>query len=796
MVAYLIVAGPRFAPVAFAARVTAVLVARPELASDDLAGVVLRAAAITAAYTVAAAILRDGRLEPVGVRAFTWFVTVGSIAAPVVASAAVALVEIGLGGVPVREAADGARTQWVGDAVAISSIVPAVLLTLTRLRVGGARLGLPDHAGDRVLALGQTLALVCVPLVVYTLEEGDAVLPFLFLAVLPAVWVAASRELTAAAWGVLVVNTVVALGARARLGATAELVGVQVVMLVGALGALYIGAVRRAQLDHAADLRARETELRALVAHSPDVVIRFDRAGHAVFSSEEGHDPTTVDAIRRHLAGSWEELPLPSGPDDEPTLLEWSIRLHGEERHLRTRFVLEPGDRPAILSITSDETDLRRATEALASSTRRDPLTGLGTRQALTEHLDRLLHPSSLPDRPLQLLAIGIDHPELVAHGLDDRGAERAVVEVARRIEAQTPRGSLVARVEPHTIAVAVDRADEPGAVALAERIIEAVRAPLRTPSGELYLTASAGVASGPRPGESVSSGELLRHALIAQNLAARAGGDRVVCFRPEHRDSVERTAALVTELRRATERREFALHLQPIVDLTDEHVVGVEALVRWHHPDRGVLEPGEFLALAHTTGLLEAIEYRVLELAGEHRGALDASWDLHVNLSAERIADDRLDDHLRAAFSPTGLHRLCLEITETAALSDPDSTVPRLERLREAGVSIVLDDFGTGHSSIGRLHRLPVDKVKIDRSFVAGLPDDGDSRRIVEVVLRLTEGLGLAAIAEGVERAEQRRALLDLGCRWAQGHLFARPAPAEELLASLRTAGPGGTGP
>lgn len=791
MVAYLIVAGPRLAPVAFAARVTAVLVVRPELATDDLSGVLLRALVITAVYATAAAILRDGRLEPVGVRAFTWFVTVGAITAPLVTSAAVALVEIGVGGLSVGEAVEGARTQWVGDAVAIASIVPAILLTLTRLRLGGARLRLPDRPGDRVLALVQTLALVLIPLTVYALDEGDAVLPFLFLAVLPAVWVAASRELTTAAWGILAVNTVVALGARIRLGATTELVEVQIVMLVGALGALYIGAVRRAHLDHAAAVRARETELRALVAHSPDVVIRFDHAGRVLFDSGEGHDPDTVAAIRRHLAGSWEDLPLPAAPGAEPTLLEWSVRLHGEEHHLRTRFVPEPGDRPRILSITSDETELRRATEALATSIRRDPLTGLATRQALLEHLARLLHPSSPAEGPLQVIAVGIDHPELVAHGLDDRRAERAVVEVARRLEAASPRSALLARVEPHTIAVVLDRADEPVATALAQRLVDAVRPVLRTPTGDLYLTASAGLACGPRPGEQTTPAELLRHALIAQNLAGRAGGGRVVRFRPEHRDRVERTAALVTELRRATERRELVLHLQPIVDLADEHVVGVEALVRWHHPERGVLEPGEFLALAQTTGLLETIEHQVLELAGAHRGVIDASWDLHVNLSAERLADDGLDDRLRTAFASTGLHRLCLEITETAALDDPDATVPRLERLRAAGVSIVLDDFGTGHSSIGRLHRLPVDKVKIDRSFVTGLPHDPDSRRIVEVVLRLAEGLDLEVIAEGVERAEQRRALLELGCRRAQGHLFARPAPAEELLASFGTDAP-----
>jgi predicted signal transduction protein with EAL and GGDEF domain len=336
-------------------------------------------------------------------------------------------------------------------------------------------------------------------------------------------------------------------------------------------------------------------------------------------------------------------------------------------------------------------------------------------------------------------------------------------------------------------------------AIEIAERIIVSLRQPFRIVGKEVFIGASIGVAFD-APG--AGTDQLLRNADLAMYTAKVRGRGRSQVFEPEmHTAAVERLE-VEADLRRAIERDEFVVYYQPIVDVASGWMSGVEALVRWQHPTRGLIPPALFIPLAEETGLILEVGRKVLVAACTQT----RQWQLElgtvprlsvsVNLSVRQLSDPELLNDVSKALEVSGLppENLTLEITESAMMHDTETAVARLRELKALGVSLAVDDFGTGYSSLSYLQRFPIDSLKIDRSFVSGIDGDAEASALARAIVRLAQTLQLDAVAEGVETESQLERLRELGCRYAQGYFLALPQDAESLGDVLRTAAAGGT--
>jgi len=784
MLAFLLVAGPRLLPVALAVRITSDLILFPEVVRHQgLTVILLRSLVVATVYAWAAWVLRRSRLDHARLPQFGWFVVIGVVAAPLLVAMGVALLDVALLDVSSSDAFRAARTFWVGDAVAIASIVPFVLLSAFAVRNGRARPQLPVSVAERVEIAGQAVALVLVPIALFALERDDSLAPFLFVAIFPVIWVALRQDLVLASAGILLTNTVVAVGARVRLGADADLVQVQTVMLAAALAALYAGAVRRTTSINLADLRNREEELRSLVTHSPSLIARFDTDGHPLLVPDRRAVAGAVEdeKVVAALASNWTEM-----ADFSPGVVvdhEWELEGVDGAHALHTTAIAErdvDGSPTTILTVTSDHTELRRARREAAARDRLDARTGLPNRMALLEQLEASASPA--------VVAVTIDRVDTTLAGLSSADDDRVMVELATRLGELAGTEHHLARTSAHGFALVPARTDQ--AAALAEAMLDAVARPVTLGDEELYLTASAGIAV---PGH-------LDDAETATRLAHDAGGGRAVVYEPEMAVEAIRVRELITGMRRAVDRHELEVHYQPIVDLDDGRLLGAEALVRWQRPGHGLVGPDEFVGVAEQAGMIADIGTEVLRVVTAELTAANpttvhavgapgtsrpARFSVNVNVSSVELEQPEWSDRVLAAgreLSQAGVD-LEIELTETAVMRHPERACVVLEKVRAGGVRVVLDDFGTGFSTISWLHRLPVDSLKIDRSFVTNLPEDADCARIVGVTVSLATQLGLSITAEGVEEEEQRRTLIELGCVRGQGYLFDRPMPLTELL-------------
>ena len=335
----------------------------------------------------------------------------------------------------------------------------------------------------------------------------------------------------------------------------------------------------------------------------------------------------------------------------------------------------------------------------------------------------------------------------------------------------------------------------EDGAAAVADRVADALAEPLPLGDREVFLSASIGIALGRDP--AMAAGVLLRDADAAMYSAKERGRSRYAIFDGAMRLRGAQRLETETALRRAIERGELRLHYQPEVDLRTGRPVGVEALVRWAHPERGLVAPGEFIPVAEDTGLIVPIGEWVLREACRQARAWqwefgDQPLRMAVNLSGRQLAHEGLHDAVAGALADADLDAdlLCLEITESAVTEDPARARVTLRSLKRLGVRLAIDDFGVGFSSLGQIRQLPpVDVIKIDRSFISGLGRNREDAAIVASVISLADSLGVETIGEGVENAEQGRELRDLGCDHAQGFYFARPGPAADAAKLLAAA-------
>ncbi|MCO7219474.1 bifunctional diguanylate cyclase/phosphodiesterase [Klenkia sp. PcliD-1-E] len=425
-----------------------------------------------------------------------------------------------------------------------------------------------------------------------------------------------------------------------------------------------------------------------------------------------------------------------------------------------------------------------RTWQLAEDTARTDPLTGLGNRRLLAEATDRMLR----QDGPVSVLFCDLDGFKGVNDSRGHQFGDQLLAEVAARLGAAVRSGDLVVRLGGDEFAVLV-----PGpavhAADVARRLQTAVRVPVQLTGRPVTVTASIGVAT-TATAVRRDAEELLRHADVAMYQAKATGRDRVVTFAPGMAEAVLDRVELAEDLTAAMAAGDqLSLHYQPVVTLPDGRVHGHEALLRWRHPTRGPVPPLQFVPIAEQTGAIGALGAWVLR-----RAVTDAAAGLTggpgpsrvaVNVSAVQLADEGFVDGVAAALADSGLppHLLVLEVTESVLADDVDAVCARLQAVRDLGVAIAIDDFGTGYSSLSYLRRLPVDIVKIDRSFVTDLARGGSATTLVASILELARSLSLQVVAEGVENAGQQAALADLGCSFAQGYLFGRPAPLPERV-------------
>jgi diguanylate cyclase (GGDEF)-like protein len=444
-----------------------------------------------------------------------------------------------------------------------------------------------------------------------------------------------------------------------------------------------------------------------------------------------------------------------------------------------------------------DVTERQALEDQLRHQAFHDSLTGLANRALFANRVEHALIRCARRQEPAAVLFLDLDDFKTVNDTLGHAEGDALLGAVAERLRSCLRAGDTAARLGGDEFAVLLDElGGEDEAVGVAERILEALRSAFSLQGREIAMSASIGIASS--CGE-VGADVLLRDADVAMYMAKSSGKDRCVTFVPEmHRRIVERLS-LREDLERALETgEELHLRYHPVVDVGTGAVAGFEALVRWTHPERGLISPAEFIPIAEETGLIVALGRWVLQEAtrAARRWERDHGLGLFltVNLSGRQLAEADLAADVAGALERSALapDRLILEITESILLQDSEPVVARLEELRRLGVRLAVDDFGTGYSSLAYLRRFPVNILKIDKSFVDQVDISPEGAALTRAIVDLAEGLGLRTIAEGIERPAQAAALCALGCRLGQGFHFAPPLTApevDELLAERMSA-------
>lgn len=566
-------------------------------------------------------------------------------------------------------------------------------------------------------------------------------------------------------------------------------------------------ALERTTLAESLLRRQSEERFQTLVRNASDIILIVEASGVVQYASPSvervlGYDP-------KCLAGQDSFLLI--HPEDQPEVrsfhdqlaespgvtraIEFRMRHKRGEWHyveaIATNLLTDPTVQGVVINIR-DITERKEAEERLVYQAFHDPLTDLPNRALFMDRLHIALARAARRDEEAAILFLDLDRFKVVNDSLGHEAGDRLLVAVAQRLKTCLREGDTAARLGGDEFIILLEdvhSVDE--AVAVADRVAGELRRPFTIDHREVFVTASIGITIS-RPMQRRSL-DLLREADIAMYQAKARGKAGWAVFDAEMGTAAMKRLELETDLRRAIERHEFEVYYQPAIDLDDGRVAAMEALVRWRHPERGLVSPIEFITLCEETGLIVPLGRAVLEQActqgvqwRERYGA--GAPSVSVNLSARQVEHPAIVDDIAAILDRTGLPApmLTLEVTETFAVQDAESNRETLQRLKSLGVHLAIDDFGRGYSSLGYLKQLPVDILKIDRTFVQNLDHDPEDAAIVAAVTTLAHTLGMRVTAEGVETAQQVERIRTLGVDLGQGYFFSKPLTAELATALL----------
>ena len=451
------------------------------------------------------------------------------------------------------------------------------------------------------------------------------------------------------------------------------------------------------------------------------------------------------------------------------------------------RFVLltrQPMEGGGWLSILEDITERRRAEAEIVYLARHDALTGLTNRAEFNAKLEEASKRMKRGGGAVTVMMLDLDKFKAVNDTLGHPAGDQLLIEVGRRLQSTIRETDVLARLGGDEFAIIQEggSSQHEGAIALALRIIDAISRPFDLNGHEASIGTSIGIAMAPENG--VEPEELLKSADLALYDVKANGRNDFRLYHPTMLEFAHTQQSAESELRNAIAREEFELHYQPVVDVKTQRLCGVEALVRWRHPIKGLIAPDQFIPLAESTGLIVPLGDWILQRACADAATWPAHIKIAVNISAVQFKRGNLFDVILCTLVETGLapERLELEITETSLLENQESHLATIRQLKNLGISIALDDFGTGYSSVTYLTSFPFDKIKIDRSFTQGALTRRDCAAVVSSVLALAHGLGMIATVEGIETREQLKYMREAGVDLAQGYLFGRPVPLAQL--------------
>jgi diguanylate cyclase (GGDEF)-like protein/PAS domain S-box-containing protein len=647
-------------------------------------------------------------------------------------------------------------------------------------------------------------------LYLYCLPDPDAAIMFPIGAMVIAVASATTAGARASACiGLSALAGYLVLGVQRPMASMA--LGFSVVVVMAVVVGLSALTAQNRRLQHA-QRDAAERRAAALLENGSDAVLAIADGGVRFVSSSAGrvlgHNSDALSVT--DLAGM-------AHPDDLAPLREWFARLHaagtGHTARVEARVMHADGyhidvevtgtnhlgdpDIAALILSVRDVSTQKALRSELSRQAFEDPVTGLPNRSLLRDRISTAVRRRVREAGRVSLLLVDLDDFKKVNDTLGHMAGDDLLRAVARHMTEVVRPSDTLARLGGDEFAVLVEDLDDIELYAMAQRLLAAVKVPVRIGNSDLVGSASVGIAT-VKAGETAdwaAAEELLRDADLAMYAAKSTGRDRVAVFEESMYAAAVAEAEARSELERGLDNDEFVVNYQPIVDLPSAALVGVEALVRWEHPTRGLLGPATFIEHTERTGLIVPLGARVLRLAC----AQVAAWHreipgaehirVSVNLSARQFHEPGLLDTVRDVLADTGIapDRLVLEITESLLMQDVEATVVTLHELRKLGVRIAIDDFGTGYSSLSYLRRFPIDILKIDKAFIDGITASDDDATLTEAVVGLGRALRLQTVAEGIEHADQHEMLSGLGVTYGQGYLFAKPGTAEEITAMVR---------